>query len=247
MPEVVAIDAHVHLYDPGAALETLRAGARRIAAAVPGAVPAVMLAERAGQHVFERLRPVLRATAEAESLWLEGDHPPLLVLAGRQVVTAERLEVLALATTAAPAEGRPAGAVLAELARAEALAVLPWGVGKWLGARGAVVDRLVAAAAPGALFLGDNGGRPGFWAEPRFARLPVLSGSDPLPIAGGAAAVGRCGSVLAAGLSADRPAADLRHALRAPGVSPRRFGTQAGPLRFLSEQIRLRLAAKVAA
>ena len=73
----------------------------------------------------------------------------------------------------------------------EALPVLPWGFGKWLGICGPLIAEEIATARPGELFLGDNSGRPAMSPRPRlFARaeargLAVLPGSDPLPFAGG--------------------------------------------------------------
>jgi hypothetical protein len=238
---LVAIDAHVHLHDARDAVRTLEQAAATFSRAAPDAQMGVcMLAERDGFDVFSSLRSRLRGTAEAESLWLD-EGRTLLVVAGRQIVSLEGLEILALAT-AAPIrlEGWPAGEIIAALRAHDALPVLPWGVGKWLGPRGRLVDRLLTQEPD--LFLGDNGGRPGFWPVPRFGRgARVLPGSDALPFTGSAFAIGGFGCLVNCDLPADRPAEALRRALRDPEIEAVRYGALAGPLRFAVDQARLRL------
>lgn len=204
-----------------------------------------MLTEREGYDVFSSLRAELLETAEAESLWLD-ESRRLLVVAGRQIVSREGLEILGL-FLAAPVEleGRPANEIIAAIRAHDALPVLPWGVGKWLGPRGRLVDRLLDGE--GELFLGDNAGRPGFWPVPRFRRgIRVLPGSDPLPIDGAEAAIGSFGCLLNCELPPDRPAAALRRALRDPAIELVRFGRLASPFRFAVDQARLRVSTKEA-
>ncbi|WP_243450865.1 hypothetical protein [Sphingosinicella sp. CPCC 101087] len=238
--DVIAIDAHVHLHDEAdaqrtleLALETFRRAAGRVDVAV------CMLAERTGFNVFESLRTKLVGTAEAESIWLDGSRR-LLVLAGRQIVSAEGLEILGLAALVPDRlEGRPAREIIADLLEIGALPVLPWGAGKWIGRRGRLVDRLIGETT--GIFLGDNGGRPIFWPVRRFARgVRVVAGSDPLPVAGAWTAIGSFGSLLHGALPIDTPAAALRRCLRDPEIRLVRYGRLATPLRFAFDQARLR-------
>lgn len=241
MPKIM-IDAHVHLHPGTPAIGALLAARQRMAAMAAGdCLPVVLLAEQQGCRAFEDLRALARPTQEAESLWLDGADGPLLVIAGRQVVSAERLEILAQATVVEFADGTPAERLLEAMIAAGAIITLPWGAGKWLGRRGALLDRLLAADGEGALLLGDNGGRPAWWRERRLAGRPVLRGSDPLPIAGDASRIGSFGSVLEGTLSRERPAAGLRAIVRALRNGPAGFGRQASPFRFVSDQIRMRI------
>lgn len=237
----LAIDAHVHLHDRTSALDILRGAAERLVDGYPDRIGVVMLAERAGFDIFETLRTILVPTKEPEAMWLD-EARRLLVLAGRQIVSREGLEILGLATMARVEDGLPARDAVARLDAEDAILVLPWGVGKWLGRRGRIVDELISGAAPGRLFLGDNAGRPAFWPVPRFARAPLLSGSDPLPLPGSAVAVGGFGSLVRGELSAEEPAASLKQILRDGNRAVTPFGAPAGPLRFVRDQARLRLA-----
>jgi hypothetical protein len=241
----VIIDAHVHLHNARDAAEALRIAASRLAK-VDGQTGVIMLAERQGFEVLDEIKPQLVATAEPEAFWHD-ESRKLLILAGRQVISAEKLEILALATTARLADGAPAEEIVAQLDALDAIVVLPWGVGKWLGKRGALVDLLIAAAKPGRLFLGDNGGRPSLWPVRQFGSgLPVLSGSDPLPLPGWPQGIGSLTSVIEAGLSPDTPAASLKAILRDPATHIGRGGSLAGPIQFVTDQTRLRLAGKEA-
>ena len=237
----VAIDAHVHLHSASEALVALGIANDRLAAA-GGEVGVVMLAERDGYDVFDSLRHELIATDEPESLWFD-ESRKLLVLAGRQIVSSEKLEILALATGACMPDGAPAEKVVADMDAADAIVVLPWGVGKWLGKRGALVNRLTSAADRARLFLGDNGGRPAAWRVPQFdGKLKTLAGSDPLPLPGWPQAIGSFGSTLNVALEPSTPSASLKRALRDPATPLESFGKLASPLRFLVDQTRLRLA-----
>lgn len=250
--DVVAIDGHVHLREPKHDADALHAAARNFArwSAVPSRVGVLMLAEAAGEDAFSRLRSGTgpsgrlprRATSEPESLWFEVTGWRLLVVAGRQIVTQEGLEVLALATRQPFRDGMPLNDVLAEVRSADAVAVLPWGCGKWLGARGRLVAQALLDEGEGRLLLGDNGNRPRVWHEPRLSRgRSVVRGTDPLPLPGQWQQVGRFGSIVPLMPGVDRPAADLRRALRDRAVVLRPFGPHERFSRFLLGQARLRL------
>ncbi len=235
----LAIDSHVHLHSIAGAMEALRIARDRLSR--DGRTGVVMLAERQGFDILNALRDNLVTTSEPESFWLD-ERRTLLILAGSQIISSEKLEILALATRSRLPDGLPAKQVIAEMTAADAIVVLPWGVGKWLGKRGALVDRLIAAARPGMLLLGDNGGRPGFWPVRQFkSRISVLSGSDPLPLPGWPGGVAKLASLIDVELSADAPAASLKRALRDPTASIGRMGRLATPLRFIMDQTRLRL------
>lgn len=244
------IDAHVHLHDPSNALADLRQAAAGFAAAGNYAQPAIiMLAERAGFDVFSSLESQLPIAEEREVLWFQHASQRIMLVAGRQIVTSEGLEVLGLGSRRVIPDGLPLNEVLMRLEEADALIVLPWGVGKWLGKRGRVVDACLAQATASGnrdrLFLGDNGGRPAAWRVRQFeSGFKVLSGSDPLPLTGTASAIGRFGSLIEFALPEEKPLQALKHVLRQPIIDIKHYGRPASIARFLIEQSRLRVDRK---
>lgn len=105
----------------------------------------------------------LRATGEEESLLLNHASRPgvrMFVVAGRQLVTREKLEVLALASLAKIDDGRPLADTVDEVRNCGGLAVLPWGAGKWLGKEGGsspIISRvLLLIPCLSAIMAGDR-------------------------------------------------------------------------------------------
>lgn len=258
-----AIDAHVHFYDIASLDQALDAGWDQLhsAATSAGYQPGIVclcLTETARDNAFEALADgalvpsgwfVRAAPRDVSALWLErrSDGAILLLVAGRQIVSEENIEVLAIATRSAYPDGNPVKVVLEDLRNEQIPAILPWGVGKWFGKRGKIVDALLAETASSGLMLGDNAGRPLGWRRPRLFeraaldRVPVLPGSDPLPLPGAELGIGQFGSVLEGRLDTDQPAADLRSRLFALRAQPTTIGHQRSLPKVLSEQLALRL------
>jgi SAM-dependent methyltransferase len=261
-PVTLLADAHVHMHECFGVERLLDAAAANFSNAtvrlrVEGEVfGCLMLAEIAGVDCFgalaqERLNAGtwrIRPTEEAVSLVaIRSGTLPVLIIAGRQIVTFERIEVLALATRARIAGGQTLEATVDAIGAEGALAVLPWGFGKWWGRRGRIVEAYLARAAPGTICLGDNGGRPvGLPAPPQFAHatrrgIHVLPGSDPLPLARDIERIGGYGLVLRLPLDRDRPAHALKAHLHGLERQPATFGRLQNPARFVASQISLRL------
>lgn len=241
---LVAIDAHVHLHERLDPIHTLRLAHRALRQAAPEAQNyMVMLACRDRHRPFISLRIRLAHTREPESLRYDEDGSSLIVVAGRQIVTAERIEILALGSLTRIEDGIDAERTIAVLREQDAVVVLPWGVGKWLGARGKLIDRLLHEYPD--VRTGDIGGRPRFWPVPQFKeRRPSLSGSDNLPLPGSDGQVGNFGSVVEAGISRERPLADLKQAL-ANGAESWALGRHRNVAACLNDQIRLLLTRRV--
>lgn len=252
----ILIDGHVHFY-PSARLDRILAGAGPNLAEIGAAGTDYVLcltetardtafaALRTGQGVPEGWRIDLPERDEA-ALCLSGpDGAWLLVIAGRQIVTAEGLEVLGLCTDARIEDGLPVRDVLARLDAAEVPAVLPWGLGKWIGRRGALVRQLIEEGnLP--FSLGDNAGRPVGWPRPPTFALArdrgraILPGTDPLPVPGAEDAIGRFGFALPGRLDPSAPARDLASRLRTLKGQPEVLGTRRTWPRVIAEQIALR-------
>ncbi len=216
----------------------------------------LMLTESASVDCFAALAEGKLATGgwqitrTQETISLLATRPgvlPLLVIAGRQIVSAERIEVLALGTGAHIPDGKPLAATVDAVRAEGALPVLPWGFWKWWGKRGRIVDAYLARVPPVEIFLGDNGGRPVALPGPRqFAHaalrgIRILPGSDPLPRPRELERVGSSGFVLRLEPNLDRPAFALRSALDRLERQPATFGRLQRPARFLSNQLSLRL------
>lgn len=257
------VDAHVHChvgFDSTAFLSGARDNFTGAATRL-GRTPAtgwLLLAELPRDRWFDALRAGevgaagwrVEATDEAESLILAPpEGPTLIVVAGRQIVTREGLEVLALATAAEFRDGEDLATTVGAVRATGALPVLPWGFGKWWGRRGAAVTRFLETAER-PLFLGDNGGRPARFPTPgAFAvaakrGILVLPGSDPLPLAAEVGKAGRYGFVVEGTVERARPAAGLRRLLGRLQRQPSSFGRLETGATFVARQLALRLPRK---
>jgi hypothetical protein len=119
------------------------------------------------------------------------------VVAGRQVISRERLEVLALVCDGNVEDGQSLDATLSAIRAAGAVPVLSWAPGKWWGARGVVVKQALQQNTPTDLAVGDIPMRSWIWGEPAIMReahqrgFRILAGTDPLPLKGEESGVGR--------------------------------------------------------
>jgi len=264
-PDLLLVDAHVHFHDCFDAESFFDHSARNIRraaltlAAAKTWLGVLMLSEIQGVDHFARFldssydppslaRWHLSPTEEPSSLIARRDTARLLVIAGRQIATADGLEVLALGTRRRFADGEGFLTTLRAVVESEALPVVPWGFGKWWFGRGLLVERAMDEMGCSAFFLGDSGRRPSIARYPgplalaRARGMPILPGSDPFPLQGHASGCGRYGLVLEGGSEFDvRPAEALKARIRRLRTQPRVFGGPIGALEFLSDQARLRL------
>lgn len=195
---------------------------------------------------------VFYKTAESNSLIVCKGSQSIILVAGRQLVSKENIELLSLFSSI---KMKDKTLSLADLAQAvtdnNGLAVIPWGVGKWFGARGKVINNLLCSKLESPLFFGDNGNRPLLWPTPALLQrardlgAPLLSGSDPLPLPSHVNRPASSGTVLLHGdLSMEYPAASLRKLLltaKKDTLELKSFGRRIGFLQFLSDQLRINL------
>jgi hypothetical protein len=231
--------------------------ARRLASLAPGAACVGFLAERAGCHVYRSLlQEEGRAIAEdigvsptddGHCLVLRGfNTPPLYLCPGRQIVTAERLEVLCLTIDVEIEDGLPAETVVQRMCEVGGIPVLPWAVGKWLFRRGSVVRALLDRFGPETLLVGDSAMRPTLWPTPLPMRSAhrrgyrVLAGTDPLAVAGEEEVMGTYASLLDAEFDPKHARASLRSALRQPEVELRSVGARCGMVEFIQRMANAR-------
>jgi hypothetical protein len=260
---MIVFDAHVHYHDcfrQDAFFAGAAANFSKLASdySIPpeDATYCLLLAEMAGQNYFSTLLSVARSSQrvgawtvvvreEGLSLQVTRENAPqksFLLAAGRQLVSAEGLEVLALMTAEDFAEGQKLDQLVESIVAVGGLAVCPWGAGKWLGARGRRLRAFLQGHHPG-FFLGDNGGRPGFWRQRELgqARGSLLSGSDPLPLAGEERRVGSYGGILRAKIVQSMPIRSLKELLADDSAQVEPYGAPLGALAFATKQIALRM------
>ena len=181
-----------------------------------------------------------RRTAEVDKI---------ILIAGRQIATRDGLEILALGTRDHFEDGAGIEETLAHLAETRTRAVLPWGFGKWIGRRGRIVRDLIQDIDPKSGFaLGDSANRPMSWpAPPQFdiaedRAIPVLPGTDPLPLTGEHLRTASFGFTAPLPLSASTPWADLDRWI---SDNPREivaFGERSATSDALRSQLVLRLS-----
>jgi hypothetical protein len=208
----VFVDAHVHIHDCFDSQYFFDAAAKNFAFHSSRAVAArhhkyvLCLTETCGVDRFSEL--ARQADADSTNITTTGSvwrfrrtgddrcliayHPgfgEINIVAGRQIVTAERLEILAMGSLAKWEDGPAAADIVESVIGSGAIPVLPWGFGKWLGHRRRAVGSLIEKFGDGSLYLGDNSGRPRMLPDPAEFRVAkgsgmrILPGSDPLPFA----------------------------------------------------------------
>ena len=263
-------DGHVHLHQIHpleailtAALANFRSAERSLS--LEGPVARFLLlteshgvdefAQLAGMTGQQRLLPGLTVAQTGEPGTLRitaADGQTLHVVAGRQIVTRERLEVLALGHAGPYPDGLPVNQMLEELEGATCLRILPWGAGKWLGRRGQIVEEILGRSHSTSLFLGDNANRPAFWPLPAvFAAAAArgirnLPGSDPLPFRGQQRKAGAFGFYLPGSIAEDLPFGSMYNLLCAPEAKPTPYGRLEGLFPFFHHQIAMQLGKKAA-
>ena len=189
----------------------------------------LLLSEAKQDHWFLKLKEnqtaagdwLFHETDESSSLYAQnGDGDRILVINGRQIVTSENLEVLALATANELPDGKPIADVVEWAIDNNAMPVIPWGFGKWWGSRGNVLSKTLESFSADELFLGDNGGRPWFLGKPGHFTVAeseqrrILPGSDPLPFSSESWRPGSVGFSMTGTVDHDAPAKSLRHLLK---------------------------------
>jgi hypothetical protein len=270
----ILVDAHVHIYDCFEINTLLDAASRNFNYAAEklglgnGFKAVLLLAETCRDNWFQRTREKsvqYQNSSAAANQWeiyrtldkavlqarklseVTGDEEYIFIMAGRQIVTSEGLELLALVTDSLFKDGLPTSSTLSAVREQEAIPVLPWAVGKWLGKRGRLLSLLLETEARTDLCLGDNSGRPVFWQNPvhfqqaKIKGMHLLPGTDPLRFAAEVGRIGSFGFMVRGELSDIRPSSDLKQLLRDNSSKMITYGHLESPLRFIINQIRLRI------
>jgi len=228
------VDFHVHLYRSYSLVEAVDALCRNTVKRYPELkhtmTPHVLcLTEREGQHWFKELSsgsagacdllPVgwkYSITEDGLAIRLDLSPAPVYLVAGRQIITEERLELLSLTCDLDIADGIPVAKGIEAVKQAGGIPVIPWSPGKWMGKRGRILHALMDAHS--GFYLGDTAIRPGTrWGGIHFAKaatqnMLTLPGSDPLPAKGETAMFGKLSAIV--DISCCNPATELRDWVR---------------------------------
>lgn len=259
---VLLVDGHVHFHNCFSWEDFLNAAAANFAQArrrlqVAGDSPGcLLLTESAGMdqyrvlssqpEIVESLGWHIVESGEECSVILNRGEDTLILLAGRQIVTAENLELLAIGCERAPTDGSPIRHALRAVAEAGAVPILPWGFGKWLGQRARTVRDLLLSHDLPCFYLGDNGGRlrmmppPALFEQARNKEIPILPGSDPLAIPAHVRRPGSYGFVLGSWEKNFPPAEEIKRRIRSLQQSPPTFGAPSSLLDGLASQFTIR-------
>jgi hypothetical protein len=254
---MIFVDAHVHLHPCFNWTTTLNAAVKnfeRAGCTGQNSSRFLLLTESYGDCAFETILSHatkgggvrgwrIRPTEETLSLKVTcSTEQELILVAGRQIVTAEGLEVLALGCRNIIDDGPSVVEAIETVRAAGALPVIPWGFGKWVGRRGQVLDdylRRKGHRKP--LFLGDNGNRIRHLPQPKWLRwaqdhgVTVLPGSDPLPFRSEQTKPGSFGFLLQGRINPDKPMESLTTILSSsPPLT--NYGKLETPWKFLVNQ-----------
>ena len=249
-PVRIHLDAHAHIYPFHDVPALLLAALDHMPRIAPTDLRVLCLAERFDCSFFQALsqdeirlpgdRWRIAAWDPAGGVKIRHlpDHRDIWILAGRQIVSAERIEICSLFSDAPIADGQPARDIIRAILAAGGLPALDWAPGKWLFQRGKLVRQLVSEFPPSQLALIDTSLRPICWPAPRLyaaARRQgraLLAGSDPLPFPGEEKTAGSYHCTFSIPALAD-PAhlvAPLKAALASGSLSIGFGGHRGGPL-----------------
>ncbi|WP_163337620.1 hypothetical protein [Desulfopila sp. IMCC35008] len=269
----LVVDSHVHIHNLNNLVHILDATLTSFDKAVQvhktdkDFSGVLCLTEPAGRDNFTRLKNQLDksvATGElcrlnnswhldstAEDLTIAACHESgtvIYLLAGQQIVTREKLEVLSLSAPQTVQDRMSLTATIEAIEELGGFAILPWGVGKWLFGRGKIVSDCIKEKRGNRIAIGDNGGRPAFWKSvvqfdlAKLHDLPLLHGSDPLRVSELRRTAGSRADILVLDFDRDRPAQSLLNALRENTCERIAIGAPETFMHFIRDQIALRLS-----
>lgn len=244
-------DMHVHLYPCHDIAAALRGAMSRLDALAPGLPRVLCLTERSDCHFFrdiisgtKKLPPPFSAAPSGEGAIevIDNAGGRFFIVAGRQAATMEKLEIHCIGCDAEIPERLPLPDAIERVIVEGGIPAIPWGLGKWLGARGRLVEEILGKHVE--VFASDSSMRPVGWPEKIFRAAPsrVIFGSDPLPVRGEEIHVGRYATLFGPSLDEGDPAASVAAALRTGNF--RSAGSRCGPVEVWLRQQAMKKAVR---
>ena len=172
----------------------------------------------------------------------------MYIIAGQQIVTKERLEVLAIGLIDKIENGKPIIQVINLVKKNNALPIISWGAGKWIGSRKKIIVKLVNKYTGDFLFLGDNGNRPFFWSRPSIFKeaeklnIRNLQGTDPFPFESEITKAGSYGFGVEGNINSLNPFEEIRKKVLDMNIPLLQFGKPETSLRFFRNQFLMYLS-----
>ena len=193
------LDTHLHIHpvhDAASLLRNLAYRLKEMKRGRKGMLLGGVLAEMPGGSAWDMVKngdffgaeKLQIAIIDETALRYTVDGEEIFLFSGAQVITSERIEVLALLAERPIRNGLCLRETIAAIEQARGIVVLPWSPGKWLGRRGKLVREYLRERPN--CWVGDIPMR--WWGRWSLLRLRgagalplrILYGSDPLPIRG---------------------------------------------------------------
>jgi len=252
----IICDAHVHIYPQFDFNAAFTCSLNNFSALIktqklPLDTIAVWLLTEGHHYNFFSQPPALpgyqiEKTPEKESLAVVDSStgkPVLYILAGRQLVSSDKLEICALGTTATlPDRTMNTQATITWVLEHDGVPALNWAPGKWFFARGKIVSSIIDNNSPEQLLISETTMRPTFWTTPSLMKkalykgMKVLAGSDPLPFPGEEKLLASYSSVMSGVFDPANPAKSVKSLLLNPGASIHNVGKRSGTFEFAKRQ-----------
>lgn len=260
----ILIDAHIHFhgcYDKATFLNSAQNNFKKIALKrnIENFQSILFLTESYGDNFFNELfetakngnklsKWTLSLTENENTIKISHENGfDLFIIAGKQIVTKENLEVLALGLKDDYRDGKSIEDVLEEVADLNILSVIPWGVGKWFSRRKQIIENLVMQTKSNNIYLGDNGNRPFFWPKPKLFQIAEgkgilnLPGSDPLPFRREVYKPGSFGFIIEEVLNEEKPFDSITEIISSTKIQFKTFGKLEGLINFLKNQVAMQI------
>ncbi|MBN1154259.1 hypothetical protein JXB12_04990 [candidate division KSB1 bacterium] len=264
--KTLLIDGHVHVYQHFDLVAAFEGAARNLRQSAKNSgtefeesktVPILMLSERHDCNFFKQAHDALlqqpingftfHRTDESESLLVKRDNEPYLyIIAGRQIVTLEGLEVISVLTTLYIKDrSMTTQEVVRKVHESGGFPIINWAPGKWFFERGKVVNNLIETVDPSAMLVGDTTLRTTMWRLPSLMKkaveqgFKIVAGSDPLPFKNEERHIGTYGFAVLAEFDEARPAQSIRSMLRNEKTEVQLIGSRNGLFTFLKRQTKI--------
>ncbi|MFC1497816.1 hypothetical protein ACFLS1_04980 [Verrucomicrobiota bacterium] len=251
----IIADTHVHMYscyDQAKVLRGLDDNLRRLGA---GAVRTAFLVERYDCQYYSDIRcgkirvsdagMDVSSIEDGAGLVIARDgEQSFFILPGRQIVTSERIEILALMSELEGQDNLPAKEVIRTVRDTGGVPIVAWAPGKWLFGRGKVVRDVIESFDPGQVFIGDTTLRPSVLPEPPLMKLArekgftVIAGSDPLPFRGEEVMAGTYAAIMEGEFDMAQPASSIRAILERPSGKITCVGKRCGIFQVIRRLIK---------